>query len=108
MPAIPSEILHTNTHTHTPTHTHTHTHTELVAKLVLLDFPGRTVEKNPPANAGDVGSIPGWARFPMPCAPTPGAVCSRVHEPQLLSSSTAITEAHVPRARALQQEKPSQ
>ena len=54
MPAIPSEILHTNTHK------------ELVVRLILLDFPGGTGEKNPPANAGDKGSIPGWGRFPMP------------------------------------------
>ena len=25
----------------------------------ILDFPGGTVGKNPPANAGDTGSIPG-------------------------------------------------
>ena len=24
------------------------------------DFPGGTMVKNPPANAGDMGSIPGW------------------------------------------------
>ena len=27
-------------------------------------FPGGSMEKNPPANAGDVGSIPGSGRFP--------------------------------------------
>ena len=27
-------------------------------------FPGGAVVKNPPANAGDVGSIPGWGRSP--------------------------------------------
>ena len=30
------------------------------------DFPGGTVDKNPPANAGDTGSIPGLERFHMP------------------------------------------
>ena len=35
------------------THTHTHTH---------MGFPGGSVVKNPPANAGDVGSIPGLGR----------------------------------------------
>ena len=30
------------------------------------DFPGGTVDKNPPANAGDAGSIPGLERFYMP------------------------------------------
>jgi len=32
----------------------------------ILDFPSGTVEKNPPANAGDTGSIPGPGRFHMP------------------------------------------
>ena len=30
------------------------------------DFPGGTVVKNLPANAGDMGSIPGLGRFHMP------------------------------------------
>ena len=30
------------------------------------DFPGGTVDKNPPANAGDTGLIPGLGRFHMP------------------------------------------
>ena len=30
------------------------------------DFPGSTVEKNLPANAGNTGSIPGPGRFHMP------------------------------------------
>ena len=30
------------------------------------DFPGGTVDKNLPANAGDMGSIPGPGRFHMP------------------------------------------
>ena len=30
----------------------------------LLGFPGGSVVNNPPANAGDVGSIPGSERFP--------------------------------------------
>ena len=29
---------------------------------MLLDFPGGAVVKNPPANAGDTGSIPGPVR----------------------------------------------
>ena len=28
-----------------------------------MDFPGGTVDKNPPADAGDPGSIPGLGRF---------------------------------------------
>ena len=31
--------------------------------LYLGGFPGDSVAKNPPANAGDVGSIPGSGRF---------------------------------------------
>ena len=31
---------------------------------VRWDFPGGPVVKNPPANAGDVGWIPGWGRSP--------------------------------------------
>ena len=27
-------------------------------------FPGGSVVNNPSANAGDVGSIPGWGRYP--------------------------------------------
>ena len=30
------------------------------------DFSGGTVDKNPPANAGDTSSIPGQGRFHMP------------------------------------------
>ena len=30
---------------------------------MVWDFPGGTVDKNPPANAGDTGSIPGLGRF---------------------------------------------
>ena len=34
--------------------------------LLFLDFPGGAVVKNPPANAGDTGSIPGPGRSHMP------------------------------------------
>ena len=69
--------------------------------------------ENPPANAGDTGSIPGPGRSHMPWS-------NRAHVPQLLSLRSrasapqppnlraATTEARVPRARALQQEKPPQ
>ena len=33
--------------------------------MPVPDFPGGTVDKNPPANAGDLGSIPGPRRFYM-------------------------------------------
>ena len=32
--------------------------------LIHASFPGGSVVKNPPANAGDVGSIPEMGRFP--------------------------------------------
>ena len=35
-------------------------------KPYLRDFPGGTVVKNPPANAGDTGSSPGPGRSHMP------------------------------------------
>ena len=35
-------------------------------KMYLGDFPGGRVDKNPPANAGDVGSIPRPGRFHVP------------------------------------------
>ena len=41
----------------------------LQAHIVLKvteDFPGGAVVKNPPANAGDTGSIPGPGRSHMP------------------------------------------
>ena len=33
-------------------------------KLFLRGFPGGSVVKNPPSNAGDAGLIPGSGRFP--------------------------------------------
>ena len=36
------------------------------SKTPLRDFPGGTVVKNPPANAGDMGSSPGLGRSHMP------------------------------------------
>ena len=40
---------------------------EVVFKITGLgDFPGGTMVKNPPANAGDMGSIPGPGRSHMP------------------------------------------
>ena len=65
------------------------------------DFPGGTVDKNLPANAGDSGSIPGLGRFHMPQAtkahaPQILSLCFRAHEPQLMSPCATTTEAHVP------------
>ena len=36
----------------------------MVAVLFLMGFPGGSVVKKPPANAGDSGSIPGSERSP--------------------------------------------
>ena len=35
------------------------------SKIFQLDFPGDTVVENSPANAGDMGSIPGLGGFHM-------------------------------------------
>ena len=77
------------------------------------DFPGGAVVKNPPANAGDMGSSPGPGRSHMPRsnyarAPQLLSLRSRAREPQLLSPCATTTEAHAPRARAPQQKKPLQ
>ena len=69
--------------------------------------------KNPPANAGDMGSISGSGRSHMlrsneTRAPQLLNLHSRACEPQLLSQHATTIEAHVPRARAPQQEKPPQ
>ena len=62
------------------------------------DFPGGTVVKNLPANAGDTGSSPGQGRSHMPqsnwaCAPQLLSLCSRAREPQLLRPPATTTEA---------------
>ena len=36
----------------------------IALEMGVLLSPGGSVEKNPPANAGDMGSIPGSGRFP--------------------------------------------
>ena len=38
----------------------------LQLKIKKKDFPGGTVDKNPPGNEGDTGLIPGPGRFHMP------------------------------------------
>ena len=37
-----------------------------ILKSLYKDFPGGSVVKNPPASAGDTGSIPGPGRSHMP------------------------------------------
>jgi len=53
----------------TNTEAHTHTHT----KALSWGLPGDSVVKNPPANAGDTGSIPGPERSHMLGATKPGS-----------------------------------
>ena len=88
---------------------------ELLVSRVLSvwDFSGGTVVKNPPANAGDTGSSPGPGRSHMPQSNEPRvpqllSLHSRACKPQLLSPCATTTEAHAPRARVPQQEKPQQ
>ena len=62
----------------------------LIKKQRNWGFPGGTVVKNPPANAGDTGSIPGPGRSHVRWssqarAPQLLSLCSRAQEPQLLS-----------------------
>ena len=57
------------------------------------------MDKNPPDNAGDMGSSPGPGRSHMPWsnearAPQLLSLRSRAHEPQLLSPCATTTEAH--------------
>ena len=82
-------------------------------KIRIWGFPSGTVVKNLPAIAGDTGSSPGPGRSHMlrsnkARAPQLLSLRSRASEPQLLSMCATTTEAHAPRARAPQQEKPPQ
>ena len=85
----------------------------------MTGFPGGSVVKNPPANAGDMGLISGPGRRPSP-HPAPHAaerlsLCTVTAEPALLSPGATTTEptcGHLlkpmcPRAR-IPQEKPLQ
>ena len=74
---------------------------KLANKEKVMDFPGGAVLKNPPANAGDTGSIPGPGRSHMPWnnqahAPQLLSLHSTARKPQLPSPRTTTTEACVP------------
>ena len=76
-------------------------------KMTARDFSGSTVVKNPPANAGDTGSIPGLGRSHMLWSnqahvPQPLSLRSTAREPQLLRPGATTTETCVPRAHAPQ------
>ena len=82
-------------------------------RTLVLGFPGGAVAKNLPANAGDTASSPGTGRSHTlrsnyAHAPQLMSLRSRARKPQLLSLHATTTEACMPRARALQQEKPPQ
>ena len=62
---------------------------------------GDSVVKNPPANAGDPSSIPSLGISHM-------FQGNKAHESKLLSPRATSTNAHAPRASALQPEKPQQ
>ena len=57
-----------------------------VIKKELLDFLGGTVDENPPANAGNVGSIPAPGRFHM-------LQSTKACGPKVLSPRAATSEA---------------
>ena len=66
-------------------------------KISCQDLPGGTVDKNPPANVGDMCSIPDPGRSYVPQS-------SEARTPQLLRPHVAAVEACEPRACAPQQE----
>ena len=78
-----------------------------------MNFPGGTMDKNPPANSGDTcsGPIPAPGRSHMPWsktrevhAPPQLSLCSEAQEPQLLSTVLQLLKPTCPTAPALQQE----
>ena len=81
------------------------------AKKTLQDVPGGTGDKNPPANAGDMGLIPSPGRSHMlteqlsPCATTTEPEHPRTSKLQILSPCAVTTESRVPKAYAGQQEE---
>ena len=66
-------------------------------KDIGVDFPGGPAVKEPPANAGDAGSIPGLGRSHMLWG-------NEGRAPQLLSPRSAAREAAAREARAPQLE----
>ena len=66
-----------------------------------MGFPGGSVVKNLPANAGNMDLIPGRGRFHMLQSnqvhvPQLMSLCSRVQELQLLSPCAVTAKAHAP------------
>ena len=69
--------------------------------MKIKDFLGGPAVENPPANAGDVGLIPGQKRSPVL------SLCAASRAGALLSPGTATmnTKTPAPRSRALQQDR---
>ena len=68
------------------------------------DLPGGTVVKNPPANAGGTGSIPGPGKFPHTAEQL--SPCNTTTEPALSSLRATATEAVRLEPVGAPQEKP--
>ena len=85
---------------------YTYTYIQSHLKRLFWDFPGGAVVKIHPASAGDTGSSPSPGRSHMPQSNL--SLCTTTTEPALQSPRATTTEAHAPRACALQQEKPPQ
>ena len=71
----------------------------------LRDFPGGLVVKNPPASAGDRGSMSDLGRSNKALASQLLSLCSRVREPRLLSLSAL--EPTLSNKRSHGREKPA-
>ena len=74
---------------------------------------GVAMVKNLSRNVRDISFIPGLGRSHIPWGnkarvPQLLSLHSGVHEPQLLSPSSATTETHMPGGCAMQQENPLQ
>ena len=81
-----------------------------MSKKQQRGFPGGTVVKNPPANAGDKGSRPGLGSFHMPRsnearAPQLLTLRSRAREPQL--QKPACLEPVLRNKKSQHNEKPT-
>ena len=70
---------------------------QLEVRRSARDFPGGAVVKNPPANAGDMGSSPGPGRSHMPRS-------NKAHAPQLLNPARLQPVLH---KRSHRNEKPA-
>ena len=79
----------------------------LIKNFRDCSFPGGSEVKNPPAKAGDMASTPDFWEDPTRQGTTK-PVGHRAWELRLLSTCAPSAKAHMPRAHALQQEKPLQ